>query len=238
MTNDQLIVSEIFYSIQGEGPNVGKPAVFLRLAGCNLRCEWCDTKHAITITKTKTSNSNSLSYSYSCDQVIKQIRQFPCKHLVITGGEPLLQQNGLMPLLEKLKGYYIEIETNGSISLKIAKYVEQINCSPKLSNSGNKPYMLKIKPMDKKAIYKFVITGRRRPLDPPRRTRGDNSGLGDLDEVKQFIKKYKIPKNRVWLMPEGVDREKIIERSKWLIEVCKKEGYNFSPRLHIMLNVR
>ena len=222
MTNDKLIISEIFYSIQGEGPNVGKPAVFLRLAGCNLRCTWCDTKYAITITKTitktKTSNSNGLSYSNSCNQVVKQIRQFPCRHLVITGGEPLLQQNGLMPLLEKLKDYYVEIETNGSIPLKIAKYVEQINCSPKLSNSGNKPYALKIKPTDKKVIYKFVI-----------------KDMQDLKEVLTFTKKHKIPKNRVWLMPEGVDREKIIERSKWIIEVCKKEGVNFSPRLHVML---
>jgi 7-carboxy-7-deazaguanine synthase len=233
MTN-KLIVSEIFYSIQGEGPNVGKPAVFLRLAGCNLRCEWCDSKYAITITKTKTSNSlsNSLSYSNSCNQVVKQIRQFPCKHLVITGGEPLLQQGELLGLLKQLKGYFVEVETNGSIALKIAKYVEHINCSPKLSNSGNKPYALKIKPANKKVIYKFVVSA------GAHLRQGFGARLRDINEIKRFIRANKIPKNRVWLMPEGVDREKIIERSKWIIEICKKEGFNFSPRLHIMLGVR
>ena len=240
MSNVQLMVNEIFYSIQGEGPNAGKPAVFLRLAGCNLKCTWCDTKytwvtHPVIPVKTgiqsKAGILDSRFRGNDIQDVIKQIRQFNCKHLVITGGEPLLQQDGLIPLLEKLKGYYIEIETNGSIPLKIAKYVEQINCSPKLSNSGNKPYTLKIKPTDKKVIYKFVVTGK----GSLRYGRDEKECSGDLKEIKQFIKKYKIPKNRVWLMPEGVDREKIIERSKWLVEVCKKEGYNFSPRLHIML---
>lgn len=213
-----IFISEIFHSIQGEGPNIGKPAVFLRLFGCNLDCAWCDSKYALTLTNTKTSTSNCNSKSYSCDQILKKIQKYPCKHFVITGGEPALQQDALIPLLEGLKGYYIEIETNGSIKLKINKYLEQINCSPKLKNSGNKPYLLQIKPTNKKTIYKFVVAKK-----------------SDVKEIENYIKSNRIPTDKVWLMPEGVNKKVVQERSEWIIEVCKKNGYNFSPRLHIML---
>ncbi len=209
----------------------------MRLAGCNLRCTWCDTKYACIThpvipakagIQSKAGILDSRFRGNDIRDVVKKIRLFPCKHLVITGGEPLLQQGGLLGLLKRLKGYFVEVETNGSIALKIGKYVEQINCSPKLPNSGNKPYALRIKPTNKKAIYKFVVSA----------GEDDHPRLRDINEIKRFIRANKIPKDRVWLMPEGVDREKIIERSKWLVEVCKKEGYNFSPRLHILLNVQ
>ncbi len=208
----ELLISEIFYSIQGEGPNVGKPAVFLRLAGCNLRCKWCDTKHALRA---------SAKCEVPSAKILKEIKKYKCKHLVITGGEPTLQQDALIPLLERLKGYYIEIETNGSLKLRINKYLEQINCSPKLKNSGNKPYPLKIKPTNKKVAYKFVVAKK-----------------SDMKEVENYIKSSKIPTNKVWLMPEGVNKTVVQERSKWIIEICRKNGYNFSPRLQITFNIK
>ena len=207
----KLLVNEIFYSIQGEGPNVGKPAIFLRLGGCNLKCKWCDSKYTW---HPKHSDNRILLNT----KIVQEIKKYPCKHLVITGGEPLLQQDGLKDLLSNLKNYYIELETNGSLPLKINKYIEQINCSPKLKNSGNTPYSLQMPPTTKNVIYKFVV-----------KTKSDVSG------IEKYCKKYKIPKSKVWLMPEGVSRNKILEKSRWLIELCKKEGYNFSPRLHIML---
>jgi len=91
------------------------------------------------------------------DDVIQAVRKQPCKHLVITGGEPLLQQDALKELLEKLKGYTAEIETNGSLPIKISRLIEQINCSPKLKNSGNPAYPLRVKPANKKALYKFIV---------------------------------------------------------------------------------
>ena len=215
-----LRVCEIFYSIQGEGPSVGKPAVFLRLSGCNLRCTWCDSKFTW----------EQLPFSKIAD-VVKEIKKYPVKHLIITGGEPTMQQEGIVELLKKLKGYTVELETNGSIPLKIGKMFNQINCSPKLESSGNKPYKLQILPSEKyqskrsnvkgqmsKVIYKFVI--------------GKKS---DLNEMKEYCEKYKIPKDRTYLMPLGVTKETIGKTSAWLIETCKKEGYNFSPRLHIMI---
>ena len=213
---NKILVSEIFHSIQGEGPNVGKLAVFLRLFGCNLDCTWCDSTYASRALNSKSEIQNSKLMSI--DQILKAIRQFPCKHLVITGGEPLLQQKGLIPLVKALKGWYIEIETNGTIPIKISKFLEQINCSPKLSNSKNTPYPLKIRPTNRKVIYKFVAQEKR-----------------DLKEIRQYILDNKIPGHKVYIMPEGVNKKIVQERSKWIIEICKKEGYNFSPRLHIML---
>ena len=177
-----------------------------------MRCKWCDTKHALRA---------SAKCEVPSAKILAKIQKYPCKHLVITGGEPALQQDALIPLLEGLKGYYIEIETNGTLKLKISKYLEQINCSPKLKSSDNPPYSLMIKPTNRKAVYKFVVAKK-----------------SDLKEIEKFIKSNKIPTDKVWLMPEGVNKKVVQERSEWIIEVCKKNGYNFSPRLHVMLGIK
>jgi 7-carboxy-7-deazaguanine synthase len=117
-----LLVNEIFYSIQGEGPDAGKPAVFLRLFGCNLCCMWCDTKQAwndqIPISHSALSSwprgkfQIKSNFQIPISKILQQIKSYPSKHLVITGGEPLLQQNGLIPLVKALKSWHIEVETN------------------------------------------------------------------------------------------------------------------------------
>jgi 7-carboxy-7-deazaguanine synthase len=226
-----LLVNEIFYSIQGEGPDAGKPAVFLRLFGCNLCCMWCDTKQAwndqIPISHSALSSwprgkfQIKSNFQIPISKILQQIKSYPSKHLVITGGEPLLQQNGLIPLVKALKSWHIEVETNGSIPIKIGRYVEQINCSPKLKNSKNAPYPLKIRPKNRKVIYKFVVRNK-----------------SDLNEIRQFILDNEIPRHKVYLMPEGVNKKIVQERSKWIIEECKKEGYNFSPRLQILFDFK
>lgn len=147
--------------------------------------------------------------------IIKQIRQYPAKHLVITGGEPLIQQNEIIDLLKKLPGYYVEIETSGSLKSHINEYIDQFNCSPKLSNSGNKKIVLEKFPAQK-TYYKFVIDSEK-----------------DLAEIKNFIKKFKLPKDRVILMPQGVKANELQKKSLWLAEICKAENFRFSPRLHI-----
>ena len=206
-----MLINEIFCSIQGEGPNIGKQAVFLRLGGCNLKCTWCDSKY--------TWNPEvSDNYTSDVSKILDQIREYSCKHLVITGGEPLLQQDEIKEIIEELDGYYVEIETNGSIPLKIEEKLSQINCSPKLSNSGNESYKLEINPYNEKVIFKFVVTN-----------------TESLNGINKYILDNNITPNKVWLMPEGVDRSKIIKKNKWLNLIAEKEGYNFSPRLHIML---
>ena len=199
-------VSEIFYSIQGEGTNLGKPAIFLRLSGCHLRCTWCDSKYTWDRKSGKTMESS---------EILKEIKQFPCKHLVITGGEPLLQQSALQELLDKLKGYYIEMETSGSLTSHLDKNIHQYNCSPKLSNSQNKSIRLEKFPSSK-TWYKFVVSEEK-----------------NLKEIKDFIKKHKLPQDKIILMPEGIKKRELAKRSKWLAEICKNHNFRFSPRLHI-----
>ncbi len=199
-------ISEIFYTIQGEGINIGQPAIFLRTAGCHLRCVWCDSKFTWDLKSGKEMTDA---------QIIKEIKKFPSKNLVITGGEPLLQQNQLIKLFKQLPGYYIEIETSGSLDTYLNDYVDHYNCSPKLSNSKNKKLTLKEFP-EEKTWYKFVV-------DTPE----------DLKEIQALIKKHKLPHEKVILMPQGVKKREINEKTKWLVEICKDQNFRFSPRLHI-----
>lgn len=207
----KLLLNEIFYSFQGEGPASGQPSVFVRLGGCNLSCSWCDSR--FTWDPLVQDNRKS-----DTDAVIRAIKKFPCRHVVFTGGEPMLQQKAIAEILKKLPGYTAEIETNGSIPCLIAKQLAQINCSPKLLSSGNKPYPLKIKPTEKKAIFKFVV---KKP--------------SDVKGVKAYCERNKIPPEKTWLMPEGTTKKAIEEKSAWLIEICKREGYHFTTRLHILI---
>lgn len=111
-------VNEIFFSLQGEGHFTGTPAIFIRLSGCNLTCDFCDTKHYNAMTMTE-------------EEIISEISQYPAYHVVITGGEPTLQ---LTPsLVNKLHaaGKFVQIETNGTIPIKGYRPIDWITCSPK-----------------------------------------------------------------------------------------------------------
>lgn len=111
-------VNEIFYSLQGEGHFTGTPAVFVRLSGCNLRCRFCDTQHNQFEEMTE-------------EDIVRQASSYPAHHVVITGGEPTLQ---LTPSLTRLlhdAGFFIQMETNGSLALPEGAEVDWITCSPK-----------------------------------------------------------------------------------------------------------
>lgn len=119
-------VNEIFYSLQGEGRFTGTPAVFIRLSGCNLKCDFCDTEHR-------------QGMEMSEDEIVKEVLKYPTKHVVITGGEPLLQLTpSLLQKLHKNKKY-IQVETNGSINPQdeILLVIDWITCSPKYGNIPN-----------------------------------------------------------------------------------------------------
>ncbi len=102
-----LVVNEIFHSIQGEGTFVGVPTIFVRLTGCNLRCAYCDTEYAFYE-----------GVKMSVDETIAEIEKYECDVVEITGGEPLLQKDSLR-LMENLadKGYFVMLETSGSVSI-------------------------------------------------------------------------------------------------------------------------
>ena len=220
-----LKLSEIFYSLQGEGIDVGKPAVFIRTALCNLSCGWCDTKY--------TWDWNNYDYDrevseMSVAEIQEQISGFDTKHCIITGGEPLIQQTKLIPLLSSLKGngYFVEVETNGTIlpSNMIERFVDRWNVSPKLRNSSNLKQNREVRACleyfakNSKAYIKFVISSR-----------------SDITEVMTLIGKYLLKRQRIILMPEGNSAAEIIEKSKWLAEICLKNGYRLSIRLHTLI---
>ena len=110
---------EIFESLQGEGRNAGRPCVFIRFAGCNLKCPWCDTE----VTR---------RFSASCEEILRDLKGFRAKSVILTGGEPTLQPD--MPeLVAALKraGYWIAVETNGTRDVDWLSFVDYVACSPK-----------------------------------------------------------------------------------------------------------
>jgi len=149
-------VSEIFYSIEGEGIKIGSPEIFVRLANCNLSCNWCDTKY-----------SWNGGQEMSLHKVINDITKYPCKNVSITGGEPLLQRVELLKLLQRLKksGYWIQINTNGTIfNKKIFGQVDLISMDCKCPSSGMKsdPRVLKqVRDLfPSKTQFKFVVSNK------------------------------------------------------------------------------
>jgi 7-carboxy-7-deazaguanine synthase len=216
---------EIFRSIQGEGISAGTPTVFLRLATCNLACSWCDTKYTWDWDN---FDREQEILPLSTNDAESRIVDFDVRHLVVTGGEPLLQQKDLAPLLESLreKNYRIEVETNGTIapSQEMLEHVSQWNVSPKIGNSANTasrrevPKALESFATQDNAYWKFVIVSRQ-----------------DVNEASGLASRYGVPAERVILMPEGVTADVLTERGAWLAEECARQGFRFSTRLHIHL---
>ncbi len=112
----KLIVNEIFYSLQGEGRFTGHPAVFLRLAGCNLSCPFCDTDH-------------QSGEEMDAEDIVGLMTAYPTRHAVITGGEPGLQLTAEFVDRLHREGYFVQVETNGTVEIPLN--VDWITCSPK-----------------------------------------------------------------------------------------------------------
>jgi organic radical activating enzyme len=216
---------EIFHSLQGEGVNIGAPAVFLRLALCNLTCAWCDTKYTWDWRNFNYKNEVASLYA---GQIRDAVLRFGCPHLIITGGEPMLQQKELAPLVAELKdeGFYVEVETNGTIAPieEMARDIDQWNVSPKLETSGVQsgkrevPRVLETFRAMPRAYFKFVV------VEP-----------SDVEEVCRLRDRYRLPSERIILLPEGTTPSTLQSRSQWVSEACVREGFRFSTRLHILL---
>jgi 7-carboxy-7-deazaguanine synthase len=216
-----LQIAELFYSLQGEGSLVGVPSVFIRTSGCNLRCSWCDTPYT-----SWQPEGNELTI----EQILQEVKAHPARHVVVTGGEPMIQPE-MTPLTERLRGLglHITIETAGTVFRPVA--CDLMSISPKLANSTpSAPWAaqhdrLRIQPdvlrelMDRYEYQlKFVIARRQ-----------------DLGEVRALVETLEVERERVILMPEGIDRDVLRERALWLAEICKEAGFRFSPRLQVEL---
>jgi 7-carboxy-7-deazaguanine synthase len=217
----ELKIAELFYSVQGEGSLVGVPSIFVRTSGCNLRCAWCDTPY----TSWKPEGAE-----LSLDRIVDEVQAHAAKHVVITGGEPMIAPE-IIPLTERLRelGLHITVETAGTVFQPVA--CDLMSISPKLANSTPQDGWAAQHERVRKTVYalsrlmarfdyqlKFVV-----------------ASAGDLVEVRALVAKLGADRSRVILMPEGVDREVLRERGVWLAEMCKAEGFRFSPRLHIEL---
>ncbi len=153
--NNTLNISEIFYSIQGEGTRAGLPCVFVRLQGCNLRCVWCDTPYALEI--------KQIEQIMTFREILERIKSFNCNFIEFTGGEPLVQSNSI-DLMNYLieNGYTVAIETSGSklidkLHPDIIKILD-IKCPASNMSKFNKIENLKY--LNKKDEIKFVISDR------------------------------------------------------------------------------
>ena len=211
-------IAEIFYSVQGEGTLVGVPSVFVRSSGCNLRCAWCDTPY---------TSWNPEGDDRSLDSIVEEVAGYNASHVVVTGGEPMIAPE-IVELTRRLT-QHLTIETAGTVDANVR--CDLMSISPKLANStpegrwSAQHERLRYQPEVLKRLMsrypyqlKFVIA---RPED--------------LTEVRAIVEQIGAGNDRVVLMPEGTDATILAERSRWLVECCKREGYRFSPRLHIDL---
>jgi 7-carboxy-7-deazaguanine synthase len=216
-----LKIAELFYSIQGEGSLVGVPSFFIRTSGCNLRCAWCDTPYA---------SWQPEGVEMSVEQIVDEAKASAARHVVVTGGEPMIAPE-IVPLTERLRerGLHITIETAGTVFQPVACHLMSI--SPKLSNStpagswAGRHDGLRLQPAvlrELMARYEYQL---KFVIGKPE----------DVAEARRLAESLGAGAGRVILMPEGVDRDILRERGVWLAEICKAEGFRFSPRLHVEL---
>jgi 7-carboxy-7-deazaguanine synthase len=222
-------IAEIFHSIQGEGLLAGIPSVFIRTSGCNLRCSWCDTPYASWSPEGKTLTE---------DEIVAGVLAFPSTHVVVTGGEPVLAP-GLSPLLHRLRDHarHLTIETAGTLPPD-GLVCDLASISPKLANST---------PTTAAAGPGWAARHEQRRLQPDTLRRWIEefdfqlkfvvSAEGDLDEIADVLRAIGRPidPGRVLLMPEGTDAATLDARGRWLVDICKRTGYRFCPRLHVHL---
>ncbi|MEQ8790617.1 MAG: 7-carboxy-7-deazaguanine synthase QueE [Pirellulaceae bacterium] len=217
-------IAEIYKSLQGEGRLTGVESIFVRTSGCNLRCVFCDTPF---------TSWHPEGEDLAVDEILAEAAKFDCRHVVVTGGEPMLLAE-LLPLCEQLRelGKHITIETAGTLYLPAA--CDLMSISPKLGNSTpsaiqaprwrerhertrHAPEVVARLLAEYAYQLKFVI-------DTP----------ADCDEVEQYLAEFPaVERERVLLMPQGTDARDLAERGAWLAPYCESRGYVFCPRRHI-----
>jgi 7-carboxy-7-deazaguanine synthase len=219
-------ISEIFYSIQGEGRLVGVPSVFVRTSGCNLRCRWCDTPYTSWKPEGK---------SWSIKNILCEVARYPTRHVVITGGEPLLAPD-IADLTVQLKqrGAHITVETAATIFKPLAG--DLISLSPKLANStpwqrsrGEFAAMHEKRRLNYPVIQSFIDR-----YDYQLKFVVDRKK--DLEEVRAVIGQLQnIDVSKVMLMAQGVRHEELVRKAQWIVASCQQYGFSYTPRLHIQL---
>ena len=215
---------EIFHSVQGEGTRSGRVSTFFRFNYCNLRCSWCDTGY---------SSWTPTGGDITMDHAMEEIMSHNCKEIVITGGEPFIWPTDLTDLCDQLKshGCHITIETNGTIWHDVKHDLTSL--SPKTKNSNpvgttweyrhdklrlNYSSLAKFMEESPDYQFKFVIEDEQ-----------------DLPEIEEILTDLCVPRDKVWLMPQGITKEEVLNRQESIVNLCINTGYNYSDRLHTRL---
>ncbi|MDB5295984.1 MAG: radical protein [Phycisphaerales bacterium] len=220
-------LSELFYSIQGEGKLVGVPSVFVRASGCNLRCTWCDTPYASWYPEGE---------DVAVPEIVRRVREHPARHVVLTGGEPMIMPD-VADLCGAVKaaGHHLTIETAATVWHDVP--LDLASLSPKLSNStpteregGRFAAAHERQRLNVPVIQRFIDTA------PDFQLKFVVAAESDLAEVEALLAKLDDwePAD-VLLMPEGTDAATLADRTGWVSEVCKRKGYRYCPRLHVMM---
>ena len=225
-----MLISEVIQSLQGEGELAGVPSVVVRTCGCNLRCRWCDVPHASWEPQGK---------AVGIDALVATIARYKTtRHVVLTGGEPMIAQ-GIGELASALRtgGYHVTIETAATVP-PAGIACDLVSLSPKLLNSSpdgaqhgpwrKKHEALRWQPgvirawIDGGYAYQFLWV-----ICQPQ----------DVDEVEGMMRSLgrEVPSHKVLLMPEGTSPGVHAARSAWLAPLCRERGYRFAPRLPIDL---
>jgi organic radical activating enzyme len=216
-------VSEVFVSVQGEGPSIGRPAVFLRLSQCNLNCVWCDTKY-----------SWYGGVEKDVDDVVDGILRLLDTYsrvdlLVVTGGEPLLQRDELELLVRALKGarkLEVEVETNCTVDPgNLVDVVDRFIVSPKLEHSGVPEELRRCaegfrgfsRRYQGKIYLKFVV-----------------ESAEDLSEVDEIIDFFGAEPSSVYLMPQASSMEELTRKLRLVVDLAIRRGFRVSDRLQIV----
>ncbi|WP_410675469.1 7-carboxy-7-deazaguanine synthase QueE [Amycolatopsis sp. cmx-4-68] len=215
------ILTEKFESFQGEGPWTGQRCAFVRFSRCNLKCGFCDTPESWDWSR---YNPSEASEKAPVSELVSWVRERAADMMVITGGEPMLQQPAVAALARGAEGVRVQVETNGTVApmRDLASRVDLWVVSPKLANSGMS-YSARVKPdalaalaATGRAVFKFVVTDVSR----------------DLDEIAQLVEEYEL--GPVWVMPEGTTRERVLDGMEALYAPATERGWNVSTRLHIL----
>ncbi len=235
-TNLQLSVAG---TIQGEGILAGTPSLFLRLAGCNMACRWRNEDHKVVICDTPHALQTPLAHEVLLDEILKKIflHRGNIRHLVITGGEPLLQASALQELLEGLRTakrqFHITVESNGSLfTPALLPYVDLWSFSPKINATfvpekriSTEQYLLSLDAwlhevqLPAQIQLKFVVGAK-----------DDEHTL--LDFLSQL---HLRSSDIVMLMPLGATPEELSVSTPVALEMAIRHGFRFAPRLQIML---
>ncbi|MEV4333617.1 7-carboxy-7-deazaguanine synthase QueE [Streptomyces sp. NPDC049597] len=222
----RLIVAECFGvevpTFQGEGPSCGHPALFIRLSRCNLTCTKCDTKYTWDRSQ---FDLRKESTKRTVADLVAWATSSPVKLVVITGGEPLLQQTRLVPLVRQLlaAGKRVEFETNGTLA-PVPELVAdgvRFNVSPKIASFG----VDEAKSIVTAALEAFVASGRAA-------FKFVASSVADLDRIAELADAHQLAP--VWVMPEGTTADAITEATRVLADAVAARHWHFTTRLHVL----